>query len=177
MQLKKLYIKDYQILKDFTLEFPFDSKKYISVFIGANGSGKSTIFEAITKIFSWVLLDEKAEFVFELEYSIIQVPKDVYASAGKRMVPPPLAVNIFTQKIGDKPKIRLRVSETEYTEKPDLIELEHLLPDKVIIYYAGLSDILKRVVEEHTEKYIRSIRELEGMLPQRRFFYFEPFNF
>ena len=69
------------------------------------------------------------------------------------------------------------MSETEYTEKPDLIELEHLLPDKVIIYYAGLSDILKRVVEEHTEKYIRSIRELEGMLPQRRFFYFLAFDF
>ena len=43
MQLKKLYINDYKILKDFTIEFPYDFKKYISVLIGTNGSGKSTI--------------------------------------------------------------------------------------------------------------------------------------
>ena len=70
MQLKHLYIKDYKILKDFHIDFPYDFKKYISVFIGANGSGKSTILEAIAQIFSSVYLNEKAKFGFELEYSV-----------------------------------------------------------------------------------------------------------
>ena len=50
MQLEKLYIDDYKILKDFTIEFPYDFKKYISVFIGVNGSRKSTILEIIAQI-------------------------------------------------------------------------------------------------------------------------------
>ena len=41
MQLKHLYIKDYKILKDFTIDFAYDFIKYILVFIGANESGKS----------------------------------------------------------------------------------------------------------------------------------------
>jgi len=63
MQLKHLYIKDYKILKDFHIDFPYDFKKYVSVFIGANGSGKSTILEAIAQIFSSVYLNEKAKLL------------------------------------------------------------------------------------------------------------------
>ena len=64
MQLKKLYIKDYKILKDFTFKFPYDFQKYISVLIGVNGSGKSTVLEAFAEIFSCVILDQKAKFAF-----------------------------------------------------------------------------------------------------------------
>jgi len=70
MQLKRLFIKDYKILKDFTIEFPYDFQKYISVFIGANGSGKSTILEVIAQIFSNVLNVEKSKFGFELEFTL-----------------------------------------------------------------------------------------------------------
>ncbi len=64
-----------------------------------------------------------------------------------------------------------------FAEQPKMIETERLVPDKIIIYYAGLSDILKSIVNSHTEKYKREIRELESVYPSRNFFYFEPFHF
>ena len=70
MQLKSLYIKDYKILKDFTIDFAYDFERYISIFIGVNGSGKSTVLEAIAQIFSCTILSEKSKFDFKLEYSI-----------------------------------------------------------------------------------------------------------
>ncbi len=58
------------MLKNFTIDFPLDLKKYISVFIGTNGAGKSTILEAIAQIFSSAILNKEAEFGFDLEYSV-----------------------------------------------------------------------------------------------------------
>jgi len=88
MQLKRLHIKEFKVLKDFTYEFPFDSKRYNNIIIGINGSGKSTIIEAIAEIFSCVILNEESKFGFEFEYRIKQdfldLPKD-----HKGIIPPP----------------------------------------------------------------------------------------
>ena len=50
MRLIRLYIKESGILKDFTLDFPQKIDNNISVFIGENGSGKTTVLESISKI-------------------------------------------------------------------------------------------------------------------------------
>ena len=50
MQLKKLWIKDYKNLKDFSLDF--EKGKGLSILIGNNGSGKSNVLEAISGIFA-----------------------------------------------------------------------------------------------------------------------------
>ena len=43
MRLHELYIRDYKVLQDFTL--PFDEQSAVSVLIGENGSGKTTVLE------------------------------------------------------------------------------------------------------------------------------------
>ena len=50
MQLKKLWIKDYKNLKDFSLDF--EKGNNLSILIGNNGSGKSNVLEAISGIFA-----------------------------------------------------------------------------------------------------------------------------
>lgn len=50
MQLKKLWIKDYKNLKDFSLDF--EKGNNLSILIGNNGSGKSNVLEAISGIFT-----------------------------------------------------------------------------------------------------------------------------
>ena len=49
MKLKKLQIKKYKNLIDFTVDF--ESGKGLSILIGNNGSGKSNVLEAISGIF------------------------------------------------------------------------------------------------------------------------------
>lgn len=50
MQLKKLWIKDYKNLKNFSLDF--EKGNHLSILIGNNGSGKSNVLEAISGIFA-----------------------------------------------------------------------------------------------------------------------------
>ncbi|MBQ1175798.1 MAG: AAA family ATPase [Treponema sp.] len=48
MRLKHFYIKDYKNLKDFSLDF--ENGNGLSILIGNNGSGKSNVLEAISKM-------------------------------------------------------------------------------------------------------------------------------
>ena len=46
MQIESLYIKDYKLFQEFSIDF----RKDVSILIGINGSGKSTILESIPKL-------------------------------------------------------------------------------------------------------------------------------
>ena len=48
MQINSLYIYDFKLLKDFTINFSKD----VSILIGINGSGKSSILECLAQIYS-----------------------------------------------------------------------------------------------------------------------------
>ena len=132
MQLKRLYIKDYKLFKDLTYEFPADSQHYIHVLIGINGSGKSTILEAIAKIFSCVSLGEKAEFDFEIEYffeyNFID-PQYEY----------PLKFFIRGKK-DEKPELFIKpANETEFLTVPRIDNYRKFAPSSIVIYYSGYS--------------------------------------
>ena len=67
MRINSLYISDYKLLKDFTINF----SKNVSILIGINGSGKSSILECVAQIFSDGYLQEKSKFGFKLEYELL----------------------------------------------------------------------------------------------------------
>ncbi len=58
--LKRLYVHNYKCLVNFEINFDKD----ISLFLGANGSGKSTIFDVLTKLRRVIVSEEKVENVF-----------------------------------------------------------------------------------------------------------------
>jgi len=58
--LKRLYVHNYKCLVNFEINFDKD----ISLFLGANGSGKSTVFEVLTKLRRIIVGEEKVENVF-----------------------------------------------------------------------------------------------------------------
>jgi predicted ATPase len=58
--LKRLYVHNYKCLVNFEINFDKD----ISLFLGTNGSGKSTIFEVLTKLRRVIIGEEKVENVF-----------------------------------------------------------------------------------------------------------------
>ena len=59
--LKRLYVHNYKCLVNFEINFDKD----ISLFLGANGSGKSTVFEVLTKLKQVIVNEEKVENVFD----------------------------------------------------------------------------------------------------------------
>jgi predicted ATP-binding protein involved in virulence len=179
MQLKRLYIKDYKILKDFTIEFPYDFKKYISVFIGANGSGKSTILEAIAQIFSNVLNVEKSKFGFEIEYTLQNTNGEKSNQSSYytfRLFSDDVAKPIHAFIFDDKVNIRYN----SRVIKKGALRIDgktiSFLPDNIVIYYSGLSDIMQELCKPHEEKISDAYRKGNTDI-SREFFYYRPEHF
>ncbi len=174
MQLKRLYIKDYKILKDFTIEFPYDFKKYISVFIGANGSGKSTILEAIAKIFSSLFLKQTPKFDFELEYSIKHYGSEERDYPHVDVKGKDLLIKLKGEK--GKPYF---VEENDKTGFKS-VGINNLaptnLPSNVVIYYSGLSLIMEELCKPHENILSESYRKGNANI-DRGFFYYKPEHF
>ena len=70
MRLKNLYIKDYKILHDFSIDFTSN----LSVLIGENGSGKTTLMNMISGIY---FPDEGSIFI-DGEEVVIRSPRDAF---------------------------------------------------------------------------------------------------
>lgn len=187
MQLKSLYIDNYKILKDFTIDFPYDFKKYITVLIGTNGSGKSTILEAIAQIFSSVYLNEKAKFGFELAYSVHheKLTEETTTTLDSNITS--LSVKLFAKKKGDTIQIETYdrfgkvFSVTNILEKNKMVfvtgvNVYSYLPDNIVIYYSGLSEIMQDLVLPHNEIISNAYRK-NNTLVDRDFFYFQPQHF
>lgn len=189
MQLKSLWVKDHKILKDFTIEFPYDFKKYISVFIGANGSGKSTILEVIAQIFSNVVLNETAKFAFELEYSIRHEQILDKTSTTSVVHTAYIIVKLYANKDEEiKVSISSGIDDTDYSDK--VIDtkkqvvfghgkeksVQSYLPDNIVIYYSGLSEIMKELCNPHEERLSKAYRKGNTNI-NRDFFYYTPEHF
>jgi predicted ATP-binding protein involved in virulence len=192
MRLIRLYIKEYGILKDFTLDFPKKIDNNISVFIGDNGSGKTTVLESITKIFSWFIRNEKPEFEFEFEYQVRVEDKIMESSTWSKFNISYIWVKLFSNKdivdiecnIGGtvlKSLKNIRASKELSAIKQIIKDNKFkLLPDAIAIYYAGESTNIKKIVDVHNKEYSETIRELyneEKDFSPRLFFYYEPFHF
>lgn len=143
MQLISLYIKKYNHLEEFTIEF----KQKISVIIGVNGSGKSSILEVLAQVFSAAYLNEKAPLGFKLVYQL-----------GVS------TVELSAENIGTT--IKMNGNETIS---------KHLLPENVVIYYSGLSDKMEKLCKPHEENQRKDFKKEK--FSQRPFFYYRPENF
>ena len=147
MRLKSLYIKDYKILQDFHINFTSN----LSVLIGENGSGKSSIIECLAYIFGhlhkyFVLNDKTAEFIdgYKINYTINGL--DVYIES--KYVES--KTNTF------QPIIRINgenMSITQLKKQYDTL----FLPEKVIMSYSGITERLGQLSKHFEDKFIQKI--------------------
>lgn len=125
MKINRLQINNFNVLKDnFSIDFTESSN--LSVLIGKNGSGKSSVLEAVGLIFKSLYKATKPTISFVLDY-------ELYGN------------KIGVQYNGD---FIIRVNATLY-QKRDLKYLKEMgikiLPDNIIAYYSGSNIRLKKI--------------------------------
>lgn len=187
MIIKRLWVNNYKVLENFNLVFPTDKLNVVSIFIGPNGSGKTSLLEVIAKIFSAFVLNDKSEFGFELNYL---VRHEIHIDEGETT-----SANYFdvtlSADINNKIKISAKLHGTEEIKSRDEISnntflkkignsatpnLYKLIPDGIAIYYSGLSKAMLEIAEKHLSEYSRIKRKEKPSVP-RIFYYHTPFHF
>ena len=148
MRLKSLYIRDYKILQDFSIDFTSN----LSVLIGENGSGKSSIIECLAYIFGhlhkyFVLDDKTAEFIdgYKINYTINGLDVFIeshYKESKSNTFDPIIKVN------GDE------MSTSQLKKKYGDLSF---LPSRVIISYSGITERLALLSNHFEEKFIQKI--------------------
>ena len=148
MRLKSLYIQDYKILQDFRIDFSSN----LSVLIGENGSGKSSIIECLAYIFGhlhkyFVLDDKTAEFIdgYKINYTINGL--DVYIESHYKES----KSNTFD------PIIIVNGNELSTSQLKKRCGDLSFLPSRVIISYSGITERLSLLSEHYEQKFIRKI--------------------
>lgn len=179
MRIKSLKVEDFFILKDFKIDF----NNNISVLIGENGSGKSTILELIADIFGhlhkfFILNDKTAEFVedYEIVYDFEKDNESYKIEIHSRQYVDNRSCTFVPQIWINGEELSIAQIERKYDG------METFLPTKTILGYAGISDHLKVLSEHFEEKYKKEITKVNNQyslsplnLPKERpFIYIKP---
>jgi len=173
MKLTSLFIEDYKLLKNFSINF----NKNVSILIGINGSGKSSILETIAQIFSDAFLNEKSKFGFNLAYELRLEEVIEQTATTSEFRTDYVGVEISASNKDEDLSFKVFVEEKVLENKEDIEKrfngFSKILPSNIVIYYSGLSDIMKGIVEPHDQILSKQYRE-GNVNADRPFFYFEP---
>lgn len=147
--LISLEIRDWYVLKEFKIDF----ENGINVLIGENGSGKSSVIECIALIFGhlykfFVEEDKKAPYI---EGYIISF-KSQDAEAGNWHT---IQINNSKKSADFNPSIFIDEREVEIKTNKEIIK--NLLPTKIGLYYAGITDRLQKLSIHFEDKYKKQV--------------------
>ncbi|MGE5795376.1 MAG: AAA family ATPase, partial [Ignavibacteria bacterium] len=152
MQITSLYIEDYKLLKKFSINF----RKDVSILIGINGSGKSSILETIAQIFSDAFLREKSKFGFKLSYELrLEEILEQTATTSEfktEYIKVEIAATAKEEALNFKVYVADKVLETETEIEKHFGFFDKILPSNIVIYYSVLADIMKQICQPHDEK-------------------------
>lgn len=161
MKITSLYIEGYKMFDPYiTINF----NKEINVLIGVNGSGKSTVYEVIAKIFSetkkYCELGRSLErdFNFQIDYTIV---KQILKEKDNNLIASIHYVILSTSGIGGT--YSMTVDDEPVT---DIKEMTTYLPDNLVFYYSGFCQTLQTIVKETERKqadFFRGIRSESGI--------------
>lgn len=155
MKINYLQIEDWCILKDFDIQF----EKKISVLIGENGSGKSSVLESIALIFGHLykyFVENKLNDDFIEGYSIdynITINKNEH-----NVVIKSISYQSANEDDGVFKHI-LMIDGENYTRKEankkfrDIGGFKAFLPNSIILYYAGISTHILELSDHFSDKY------------------------
>lgn len=149
MIINSIHIEDYYILQNFDIDFSSN----LSVLIGENGSGKSSVLECLAYIFGhlhkyFVLNDKTAEFIdgYRIDYTInghnVFIESKYVSSETNTFQP---IIKIDDEELS-MPQIKKRYGD-----------FKEFLPEKVVLFYSGITEHLKKLHEHFEDKFIKKI--------------------
>jgi len=163
MILQKLYIESYKLLEKFEINFT----KPISVFIGINGSGKSSILESLAIIFSsayeQIILKKKTAAPENIRLSYVEYYLRYETETEKEAMQAAYNIEYIPVKLlidaNGKAEISINVDREKekefYSQISKKYDEETLLPNRLIIYYSGISEHFQNIylsIEEYLLK-------------------------
>lgn len=165
IRLKSLHIINYKILQDFKLTF--EDRQAITVLLGTNGAGKSTVLECLAWIVRGLhekyLHKQKPElpFEFELRYEVSSIIRtELPAQTWEELSP--AQVIVTGSKGKDEYELDLAWVMSTDDSKPLLLaypdteeELLQQLPN-LAVYYSGLSETIEHIYTEYESKQLDS---------------------
>lgn len=157
MHLQRLKISAFRNLKNFEIAFTEGAddptveggrRSFNShAVIGANGSGKSNLIEAIITIFRDLDLNQVASLDYELDYGIRDHRVELKAQAGKL---PKAVIDGESVSAG-------RLSD----------DAREFLPSNVFVYYSGKNERIEWLFQEHQKRFSRRMEiTAEEYLPE-----------
>ena len=173
MQITSLYIDDCKLLKKFSINF----QKDVSILIGINGSGKSSILETIAQIFSDAFLKEKSKFGFKITYELRLEEILAQTATTSDFKTEYITVEISAEKPEDNLSFKVYAG-TEIIEKESEIVrhfgfFEKILPSNIVVYYSGLSDKMDKICAVHENIQRRELYK-GNFSAANKFFYYRP---
>lgn len=158
MHLQRIKISKFRNLRDFEIDFtesindPSREQRSFNshAVIGANGTGKSNLLEAIIIIFRDLDLNQPASLTYEMDYNIRGHHIEIEAIVGKR---PKVMID------GDGASAK-RLSE----------EAREFLPSTIFVYYSGKNERIAQLFQAHQRRFNRRMEiTAEEYLPERIF--------
>jgi predicted ATPase len=111
--------------------------------IGANGSGKSNLLEAIVAVFKAIDLNETSSLDYELDYKIRDYEK----------------VEHLIQLKGQHGKRPTVVIDGEESSQKNLLDNPNTyLPANIFVYYSGRNERLEQLFQAHMHRYNKMMR-------------------
>lgn len=163
MKINFLKIQNYYVLKDFEIYFKHNK----SIVIGENGSGKSSILETIALIFGhlrkyFIDNDKTAEFIadYTVNFDSTIISGDISQTYNVEVSSLGYKTNLDDSGIFDY-SLRINNKALDLQQANEMLEsiggFKTLLPDNIILYYAGFTNRLMKLCTYFDEKYRRSI--------------------
>lgn len=167
MRLHRLYLGEYRVLRDLEIEFlpGFDTAEggpdyALDFLVGLNGSGKSTVLQAITDIFRRLEAGRPIPFAFEMEYEL-RAQKIRRVIVGNRANTPEGGIKRL-------PSPWIRIQDEGSSTEETVPWSNDLLPTALIAFTTGSeSDWLGRINLDTEEQALDSSTLKELSLEQR----------
>lgn len=136
MKLEYLYIDGYKGLKRLKLQFKEQTGVVpVDFLIGCNGSGKSSVLEAVGLIFTRIMQNELPGFIFELKYRMSD-GTGIYVKPQKKG---------FCDDSGRRRKLYVELEKNGKTQQLYSIPDEYL-PDRIISYCSGANSSMEDIL-------------------------------